>query len=90
MALLNAARRKMDAGQTDEAWRLRRQAQHMPSRDPKDPDFRRLWYLRYADDFVLGFNRPRREAEQIKLQLEAFLRDSLTVPRLRDHYPGRR
>ena len=66
MALLNAARRKTDAGQTDEAWLLRRQAQQMPSRDPNDPDFRRLWYVRYADDFLLGFSGPREEAEQIK------------------------
>ena len=38
----------------------------MPSRDPNDPDFRRLWYVRYADDFLLGFSGPREEAEQIK------------------------
>jgi hypothetical protein len=48
----------------------------MPSRDPNDPDFRRLWYVRYADDFLLGFSGPREEAKQIKLQLEEFLRDS--------------
>ena len=79
VALLNAARRKTDAGQTDEAWLLRRQAQQMPSRDPNDPDFRRLWYVRYADDFLLGFSGPREEAKQIKLQLEEFLRDSLKL-----------
>ena len=48
-------------------------------RDPNDPDFRRLWYVRYADDFLLGFSGPREEAEQIKLQLEGFLRDSLKL-----------
>jgi hypothetical protein len=79
MALLTAARRKSDAGQTDEAWLLRRQAQRMPSRDPNDPDFRRLWYVRYADDFLLGFSGPREEAERIRLQLEGFLHDSLKL-----------
>jgi group II intron reverse transcriptase/maturase len=79
MALLNAARREADAGRTDEARLLRRQAQQMPSRDPNDPHFRRLWYVRYADDFLLGFSGPREEAEQIKLQLEGFLRDSLKL-----------
>ena len=54
VALLNAARRKTDAGRNDEAWSLRRQAQQMPSRDPNDPDFRRLWYVRYADDCAPG------------------------------------
>ena len=50
MALLNAARRQWEAGHPDEARRLRQQAQRMASRDPGDPDFRRLWYVRYADD----------------------------------------
>jgi group II intron reverse transcriptase/maturase len=79
MALLNAARRKADAGNTAEAQRLRRQAQHMASRDPADPDFRRLWYVRYADVFLLGFSGPREEAEQIKSQLREFLRDHLKL-----------
>ena len=79
MALLNAARRKTDAGQRDQAKRLRQQAQHMPSRDPADPNFRRLWYVRYADDTLLGFSGPRAEAEEIKGQLTAFLRDTLKL-----------
>ncbi len=28
--------------------------QQLPSLDPEDPDFRRLKYVRYADDFLLG------------------------------------
>jgi hypothetical protein len=79
MALLNAARRKTDAGQRDEARRLRQQAQGMASRDPVDPNFRRLWYVRYADDTLLGFSGPRAEAEAIKGQLTAFLRDTLKL-----------
>jgi group II intron reverse transcriptase/maturase len=79
MALLNAARRKRIAGEHEEAKRLRRQAQQMPSRDPNDPDFRRLWYCRYADDWLLGFSGPRVEAEQIKAHLSEFLRDQLKL-----------
>ena len=48
----------------------------MASRDPDDPDFRRLWYVRYADDFLLGFSGPREEAEQIKQRLQAFLHET--------------
>jgi hypothetical protein len=51
----------------------------MPSRDPADPNFRRLWYVRYADDTLLGFSGPRAEAEEIKGQLTAFLRDTLKL-----------
>jgi hypothetical protein len=79
MALLNAARRKRIAGEHEEARKLRQQAQQMPARDPDDPDFRRLWYIRYADDWLLGFSGPREEAEQIKVQLAGFLRDELKL-----------
>ena len=79
VALLNAARRQWDAGHADEARRLRHQAQRMASRDPNDPDFRRLWYVRYADDFLLGFSGPREEAEQITQRLQEFLRETLKL-----------
>src|SRR4249920_4196221 len=38
----------------------------LPSGDPQDPDYRRLRYIRYADDHLLGFTGPRAEAEKIK------------------------
>jgi group II intron reverse transcriptase/maturase len=79
MALLNAARRKRIAGEYQEAKKLRQQAQQMPSRDPNDPNFRRLWYCRYADDWLLGFSGPRHEAEQIKAQLREFLGEQLRL-----------
>ncbi len=78
-ALLNAARRKRDVGEHAQAKALRQQAQHMPSRDPSDPDFRRLRYVRYADDFLLGFIGPRSEAEEIKRRLREFLQDNLKL-----------
>jgi group II intron reverse transcriptase/maturase len=79
MALLNNARRRRIAGESKEAKKLRQEAQRMPARDPDDPDFRRLWYLRYADDWLLGFSGPREEAEQIKVRLSEFLRDELKL-----------
>lgn len=79
LRLLNAARRKTKAGKRAEAKRLRQQAQRMPSRDPADPTFRRLQYVRYADDTLFGFSGPRAEAEEIKGQLTAFLRDTLKL-----------
>lgn len=79
MALLKAARNKRMAGDLEEAKRLRRQAQQMPSRDPNDPEFRRLWYVRYADDWLLGYSGPREEAEAIKAQLNEFLRETLRL-----------
>jgi hypothetical protein len=66
-------------GHHAEAMSLRRQLQRLPARDPDDPDYRRLRYLRYADDWLLGFCGPRCEAEEIKRRIGAFLRDHLTL-----------
>lgn len=79
MALLNAARNQRIAGDLAEAKTLRKEAQQMPSRDPNDPKFRRLWYVRYADDWLLGFSGPRADAETIKAQLNECLRETLTL-----------
>jgi group II intron reverse transcriptase/maturase len=51
----------------------------LPYRDPNDPDYRRLRYVRYADDFLLGFAGPKEEAEAIKTDLRTFLRNTLKL-----------
>jgi group II intron reverse transcriptase/maturase len=56
-----------------------RQMRALPCGDPMDPGYRRLRYCRYADDELLGFTGPRAEAEEIKGQLAAFLRDELAL-----------
>lgn len=66
-------------GRTEEAKKLRKKYRHMPSQDPNDPNYRRLRYGRYADDFVLGFIGPRTEAEEIKQQIAEFLSDELKL-----------
>ncbi|MGZ6833559.1 MAG: reverse transcriptase domain-containing protein [Mycobacteriaceae bacterium] len=58
---------------------LRRRQHSLPSRDPGDPGYRRLRYVRYADDTLLGFAGPKAEAEEIKQRLAAFLRDDLKL-----------
>jgi group II intron reverse transcriptase/maturase len=72
-----AARRL--AGQKDEYRALRKRLHRTPSYDPRDPGYRRLRYVRYADDILLGFAGPRDEAEAITGQLRAFLRDHLKL-----------
>ena len=54
-------------------------AKQLPSVDAFDPEYRRLRYVRYADDFVLGFIGSKAEAGQIKESLETFLRDTLKL-----------
>jgi group II intron reverse transcriptase/maturase len=58
---------------------LRQNRRRLPSRDPNDPGYRRLRYVRYADDWLLGFAGPRHEAEQIKSKIGAFLREDLKL-----------
>jgi hypothetical protein len=53
--------------------------QKLPRRDPYDPNYRRLRYVRYADDTLFGFAGSREEAEDIKRQLGEFLRDHLKL-----------
>ncbi len=73
------AYRARKEGRAEEAKLLRQLQQRLPSKDPNDPDFRRLRYVRYADDFLLGFNGPKEEAEEIKQKLEGFLREELKL-----------
>jgi hypothetical protein len=73
---LRLARQRGDQEQVRD---LTRQMRKLPSKDPNDPGFRRLRYSRYADDHLLGFIGPKAEAEQIKRQLAAFLRDELAL-----------
>ena len=75
-AALARARRR---GNRAEARRLAKQMRGLPSVDPHDPGYRRLRYVRYADDHLLGFTGPRAEAEEIKARLAKFLRDDLKL-----------
>ena len=75
-AALRRARKRGDRAAVRE---LRQQLRSMPSMDPRDPSYRRLRYVRYADDALLGFTGPKTEAEQIKARLAAFLHDDLKL-----------
>jgi hypothetical protein len=55
------------------------QRRAIPAKDPTDPDYRRLRYVRYADDFLLGFAGPKAEAETIKEQLTAYMATELKL-----------
>ncbi|GHO63019.1 maturase [Ktedonobacter sp. SOSP1-52] len=66
-------------GRKEEAHGVRKQGQKLSSIDPQDPDYRRLRYCRYADDFLLGFVGTKEEAEEIKQQLSIFLKEELKL-----------
>jgi group II intron reverse transcriptase/maturase len=66
-------------GRVEEAERLEQARRAIPANDPHDPDYRRLYYVRYADDFLLGFAGPRCEAEAIRDRLKTFLSQELRL-----------
>lgn len=66
-------------GKRKEAQKLWTQVQRLPSRDPFDPDYRRLKYVRYADDTLFGFIGPKAEAEEIKAKIADWLRENLKL-----------
>ena len=66
-------------GDRDAVRALRRLRRRLPSQDPNDPGYRRLRYVRYCDDFLLGFAGPRREAQEIKSKIGEFLREELKL-----------
>jgi len=75
--LMHRAKYLTRTGRRHQARPFRREAQRLPSIDPADPDYRRLRYVRYADDVLLGFNGPRAEAEAIKQRIGTFVRQQL-------------
>ena len=75
----NAIARARRHGDRQEARRLNLLRRQVPSQDPNDPGYRRLRYVRYCDDWLLGFAGPKHEAEQIKSRIAAFLREELKL-----------
>jgi group II intron reverse transcriptase/maturase len=66
-------------GDLERAKIAKREMQKHPTYNPDDPEYRRLRYIRYADDFLLGFAGPRREAEEIKERIATFLGTELKL-----------
>jgi group II intron reverse transcriptase/maturase len=60
-------------GKTQGIKSLLQRRRQLPSYDPRDPDYRRLRYTRYADDFLFGFVGTRQEAEEIKRLIKEWL-----------------
>lgn len=73
LKLIQKASRARKKGNLKEANELKRAYTKLPSMMSKDPTFRRLWYVRYADDFILGFIGTKAEARNIKEEIKTIL-----------------
>ena len=75
----SAIRRARKRGDHAAARALQKQQRSIPTTDLQDPEYRRLRYVRYADDILLGFTGPKAEAEEIKRRLAQFLQEDLKL-----------
>jgi group II intron reverse transcriptase/maturase len=73
---LAAARKRKDLNTVN---RLVQERRTLASVDPNDQGYRRLRYIRYADDFLFGFIGPKKEAEAIRDRLGEFLNQKLKL-----------
>lgn len=59
--------------------RLRRELWKVGSKDPFDSNFKRLYYIRYVDDFVVGVVGSKEDTINICKKIEEFLRSELKL-----------
>jgi RNA-directed DNA polymerase len=51
----------------------------LPSLDPFDSGYRRLYYCRYADDYVIGIIGSKADAERVKQEVRGFIEETLKL-----------
>lgn len=64
---------------TTEIKDLRRKLWKINSKDALDTNFRRLYYVRYVDDFIVGVIGSHRETVEIQDKIRVFLKDNLDL-----------
>jgi hypothetical protein len=57
----------------------RAQVMSLDCGDPMDESYRRIVYIRYADDFLIGVNGSKEDCQRIKNELSAFIRDTKNI-----------
>lgn len=56
---------------------LNSQLRSIPYSDPMDTEYRRVVYVRYADDFLIGVIGSKEDAKQVKADVGVFIRERL-------------
>lgn len=63
----------------EEANKILKEMQKIRARLPNDPGFRRLYYVRYADDWIIAIRGTRVETVEMLKSIRNFLKDSLKL-----------
>ncbi|HEF1900698.1 reverse transcriptase domain-containing protein [Bacillus cereus group sp. MYBK108-2] len=58
---------------------LKKKLTQMPYSDQMDNEYRRLTYVRYADDFLIGIISSKEDAQYVKEEIAKFLKDKLKL-----------
>ncbi|MDZ5480792.1 reverse transcriptase domain-containing protein, partial [Bacillus thuringiensis] len=58
---------------------LKKKLTQMPYSDQMDNEYRRLTYVRYADDFLIGIIGSKEDAQHVKEEIAKFLKDKLKL-----------
>ncbi|KOA21352.1 group II intron-encoded protein LtrA [Clostridium homopropionicum DSM 5847] len=66
-------------GNIDRAKELAAKLRKIPAQDPFDKEFKRVIYVRYADDFIVGISGNKKFAEEIRDRIKLFLQDNLKL-----------
>ncbi len=79
--LVNKVYRHRKQGKTKEAQVISKElnAMRLASSEVNDPNYRRLRYIRYADDFLLGFTGTKREAAEIVARIREWTAENLKL-----------
>lgn len=51
----------------------------IPCKNPMDADFRRLQYVRYADDFIIGIIGAKEDARAVKQEISSYIASQLKL-----------
>jgi len=68
-----------ETGDWTEYKAIQKKQLNMPATDPQDPNFRRMYYVRYADDFLIGISGSKGDAQETKTWLTEYLQDELKL-----------
>ena len=83
---ISKRKKKLPLAAPEQQERLRREIReleqkrlHIPASDPMQSDYRRMQYVRYADDWLIGVIGSKQECEQIKRDIGEYLRTRLKL-----------
>jgi group II intron reverse transcriptase/maturase len=63
----------------DELGKLEKKLQTLPSKDPTDPEYKKLLFIRYAKDWIIGIIGEKDEATKVRTKLETYMKDHLKL-----------